>query len=40
MGPDREREYTFDQATAVVAGHGPDTEIGVKKESNQFFRVT
>ncbi|MGA6826765.1 hypothetical protein ACO9S2_04015 [Nitrospira sp. NS4] len=40
MRPDREREYTFDHATAVVTGHGPDTEIGVEKESNRFFRVT
>mgnify|MGYP007006520879 CR=1 FL=1 len=40
MGPDRERKYTFDNATAVVTGHGPETEIGVEKESNQFFRVS
>ncbi|HEX5544905.1 MAG TPA: MBL fold metallo-hydrolase, partial [Nitrospira sp.] len=35
----RERLYTLDEATAVVAGHGPDTEIGIEKESNQFVRV-
>ena len=35
----RERLYTLDDATAVVTGHGPETEIGVEKESNQFFRV-
>lgn len=36
----RERLYTLDDATAVVTGHGPETEIGVEKESNQFFRVS
>ncbi|HSN03834.1 MBL fold metallo-hydrolase [Nitrospira sp. NS4] len=35
----RERLYTLDDATAVVTGHGPETEIGIEKESNQFFRV-
>jgi glyoxylase-like metal-dependent hydrolase (beta-lactamase superfamily II) len=36
----RERLYTLDNATAVVTGHGPDTEIGWEKESNQFIRVS
>lgn len=35
----RERLYTLDDATTVVTGHGPETEIGIEKESNQFFRV-
>lgn len=35
----RERLYTLDDETAVVTGHGPETEIGLEKESNQFFRV-
>ncbi|MDH4082325.1 MAG: MBL fold metallo-hydrolase [Nitrospira sp.] len=35
----RERLYTLDEATTVVTGHGPDTEIGFEKESNQFIRV-
>ncbi len=36
----RERLYTLDDATIVVTGHGPETEIGREKESNQFFRVS
>jgi len=36
----RERLYTLDDATAVVTGHGPDTEIGLEKESNQFVRAS
>ncbi|MFO0707061.1 MAG: MBL fold metallo-hydrolase [Nitrospira sp.] len=35
----RERLYTLDDATTVITGHGPETEIGIEKESNQFFRV-
>jgi glyoxylase-like metal-dependent hydrolase (beta-lactamase superfamily II) len=35
----RERLYALDDATTVVTGHGPETEIGIEKESNQFFRV-
>ena len=35
----RERLYTLADETTVVTGHGPETEIGVEKESNQFFRV-
>src|SRR5262245_50900620 len=36
----RERLYTLDEATAVVTGHGPETEIGWEKESNQFIRAS
>jgi glyoxylase-like metal-dependent hydrolase (beta-lactamase superfamily II) len=36
----RERLYTLDDETIVVTGHGPETEIGLEKESNQFFRVS
>lgn len=36
----RERLYTLDDATAVVTGHGPETEIGWEKESNQFVRLS
>jgi hypothetical protein len=39
MGSDRERKSIFDDETTVVTGHGPETEIGVEKESNQFVRV-
>ncbi len=35
----RERLYTLDEATTVITGHGPDTEIGVEKEMNQFVRA-
>jgi len=35
----RERLYTLADETTVVTGHGPETEIGIEKESNQFFRV-
>jgi glyoxylase-like metal-dependent hydrolase (beta-lactamase superfamily II) len=34
-----ERLYTLDEATTVVTGHGPETEIGWEKESNQFVRL-
>jgi hydroxyacylglutathione hydrolase len=34
----RERLYTLDEATMVITGHGPDTEIGIEKETNQFVR--
>ena len=34
----RERLYTLDEATTSDR-HGPDTEIGLEKESNQFVRV-
>ncbi|MGQ0665942.1 MAG: MBL fold metallo-hydrolase [Nitrospiraceae bacterium] len=36
----RERLYTLDDATIVVTGHGPETEIGWEKESNEFIRVS
>jgi hydroxyacylglutathione hydrolase len=36
----RERLYTLDEATAVVTGHGPETEIWWEKESNQFVRLS
>ena len=35
----RERLYTLEDATIVVTGHGPETEIGLEKETNQFIRV-
>ncbi|HEU4683654.1 MAG TPA: MBL fold metallo-hydrolase [Nitrospira sp.] len=34
----RDRLYTLEEATTVVTGHGPETEIGSEKESNQFIR--
>lgn len=34
----RERLYTLDEVTRVITGHGPDTEIGVEKHTNQFVR--
>ena len=36
----REKLYTLDDATAVVTGHGPETEIGWEKQSNQFVRIS
>jgi glyoxylase-like metal-dependent hydrolase (beta-lactamase superfamily II) len=36
----RERLYTLDDSTAVVTGHGPETEIGLEKEMNQFVRIS
>lgn len=35
----RERLYTLDDATLVITGHGPETEIGVEKDMNQFVRA-
>jgi len=35
----RERLYTLADATTVVTGHGPETEIGLEKETNQFIRM-
>jgi glyoxylase-like metal-dependent hydrolase (beta-lactamase superfamily II) len=35
----RERLYTLEDATIVVTGHGPETAIGVEKETNQFVRL-
>lgn len=34
----RERLYTLHEATRVVTGHGPETEIGFERESNPFVR--
>jgi hydroxyacylglutathione hydrolase len=31
--------YTLEDATIVVTGHGPETDIGAEKETNQFVRV-
>ena len=35
----RDRLYTLDESTLVVTGHGPETEIGWERESNQFVRA-
>jgi glyoxylase-like metal-dependent hydrolase (beta-lactamase superfamily II) len=35
----RERLYSLKDATVVVTGHGPETEIGLEKTTNQFVRV-
>jgi len=35
----RERLYTLGDDTIVVTGHGPETAIGVEKETNQFVRA-
>jgi glyoxylase-like metal-dependent hydrolase (beta-lactamase superfamily II) len=35
----RERLYTLDDTTRVITGHGPDTEIGLERESNPFVRA-
>jgi hydroxyacylglutathione hydrolase len=34
-----ERLYTLPESTLVVTGHGPDTEIGWEKHTNQFIRA-
>ena len=34
----RERLYTLDEATRVITGHGPETSIGMERESNAFVR--
>lgn len=39
MRPVRDRISRLADETPVVRGHGTETEIGVEKESNQFFRV-
>jgi glyoxylase-like metal-dependent hydrolase (beta-lactamase superfamily II) len=36
----RERLYTLNDTTIVVTGHGPETEIGWEKETNQFVRAS
>jgi hydroxyacylglutathione hydrolase len=35
----RDRLYTLHDSTVVVTGHGPETEIGWEKETNQFIRA-
>src|SRR5678815_425202 len=35
----RERLYTLEDATIVVTGHGPETEIGLEKETNHIIRA-
>lgn len=35
----RERLYTLTEDTAVVTGHGPETQIGWERESNPFVRA-
>ncbi|MDR4472602.1 MAG: MBL fold metallo-hydrolase [Nitrospira sp.] len=35
----RERLYTLDERTAVVTGHGAETEIGLERERNAFVRA-
>lgn len=35
----RERLYVLDEATRVITGHGPETLIGIERESNQFVRA-
>jgi glyoxylase-like metal-dependent hydrolase (beta-lactamase superfamily II) len=35
----RERLYNLGDRTVVVTGHGPETEIGLEKETNQFVRA-
>lgn len=34
-----ERLYTLHESTLVITGHGPETEIGWEKHSNQFIRA-
>lgn len=34
----RERLYTLDEATRVITGHGPETQIGLERENNAFVR--
>ncbi|HKW86801.1 MAG TPA: MBL fold metallo-hydrolase [Nitrospiraceae bacterium] len=35
----RERLYSMDEATRVITGHGPETMIGIERESNAFIRA-
>ena len=35
----RERLYTLDEQTRVIAGHGAETLIGFEKEENMFIRA-
>ncbi|TAJ24669.1 MAG: MBL fold metallo-hydrolase [Nitrospirae bacterium] len=34
----RERLYTLHETTCVITGHGPETSIGMERESNAFVR--
>jgi glyoxylase-like metal-dependent hydrolase (beta-lactamase superfamily II) len=34
----RERLYRLPEETLVVTGHGPETHIGIERETNQFVR--
>lgn len=34
----RERLYTLDEATQVITGHGPETDIGYERAFNPFVR--
>jgi len=34
----RERLYTLDEATRVITGHGPETQIGLEREDNAFVK--
>ena len=34
----RERLYTLEEATRVITGHGPETQIGIERESNPFVQ--
>lgn len=35
----RERLYTLDEQTRVIAGHGGETLIGFEKEENMYIRA-
>jgi glyoxylase-like metal-dependent hydrolase (beta-lactamase superfamily II) len=35
----RERLYTLQDETLVVTGHGPETQIGIEKDSNGYIRA-
>jgi len=35
----RERLYSLDPDTTVVTGHGPETEIGIERDTNPFVRA-
>jgi glyoxylase-like metal-dependent hydrolase (beta-lactamase superfamily II) len=35
----RERLYTLDETTHVITGHGPETLIGLERDSNPFIRL-
>ena len=35
----RDRLYRLDETTRVITGHGPETLIGIERESNAFIRA-